>query len=122
MEVGQGLFGLLQRQSARRVVSKPITQPLLQTVLPAHHVRAEVRIVDWTRVVAEVGQKIRVDLAEMEGTSLRAGDIALPEGCVLAEDPNTSIISITFVAEEAEGEEVDVDGGEEPTRVGGDEG
>jgi len=74
-----------------------------------------------TTTVANIPEEIRVDLSEMEGTVLTAGEITLPAGAVLAEDPGTPIISISFVAEEAEGEEVELGGDAEPERIGGDE-
>lgn len=72
-----------------------------------------------TTTVARIPEEIRVDLSKMEGTVLTAGEIILPEGAVLAEDPGTPIISISVVAEEAEGEEVELGGDETPERIGG---
>jgi large subunit ribosomal protein L25 len=71
-----------------------------------------------TTTVANIPEQIRVDLSEMEGTTLTAGEITLPSGCVLAEDPGTSIISISIVAEEAEGEEVELGGDDAPKVIG----
>jgi len=76
-----------------------------------------------TTTVARIPDEIRVDLSAMQGTTLTAGEIPLPTGCVLAEDASISIISISFVAEEAEGEAAEVGGeGEEPERIGGADG
>ncbi|NNF41672.1 MAG: 50S ribosomal protein L25 [Phycisphaerales bacterium] len=60
--------------------------------------------------VSEIPGEIRVDLSQMEGNHLTAGEIELPEGLVLADDPQTIVASVTFAhpEEEAVGEEADV--------------
>lgn len=74
-----------------------------------------------TTTVANIPEQIRVDLSTMEGSTLTAGEVELPADCVLAEDPGTSIVSISVVAEEAEGEEIELGGGDAP-KTGEDEG
>ncbi len=74
-----------------------------------------------TTTVSRIPEEIRIELDEMEGTTLTAGEIELPAGCTLAEDGSIPIISISFVAAEAEGEEVEVGGDEAPERIGGED-
>ncbi|MFK7962163.1 MAG: 50S ribosomal protein L25 [Phycisphaerales bacterium] len=63
-----------------------------------------------TCTVANIPDEIRVDLTSMEGTVLTAGEIALPAGVQLHEDAGIAIVSVSIVAEEAEGEEADAAG------------
>ena len=74
--------------------------------------------VQITTTVARIPEELRVDLTEMTGTVLTAGDLVLPEGAVLVTDPTVPVISITVVSEEAEGEEVEVGGDAQPERIG----
>jgi large subunit ribosomal protein L25 len=76
---------------------------------------AEVQI---TTTVSRIPEAIRVDLTEMSGTVLTAGDLVLPEGAVLVTDPTVPIISITLVSDVAEGEEVEIGGDVQPERIG----
>ena len=69
--------------------------------------------------VRDIPTEIFVDLSLMEGTVLTTGEIVLPEDVDLDCDPDDPVVSITFVAEEAEGEEVEVlDGELEPDVIG----
>ena len=72
---------------------------------------AEVQI---TTTVSRIPEAIRVDLTEMSGTVLTAGDLVLPEGAVLVTDPTVPIISITLVSDVDEGEEVEIGGDVQP--------
>lgn len=63
-----------------------------------------------TCTVRNIPDEIRVDLTAMEGTVLTAGEIALPEGVRLHEDGGIAVVSVSIVAEEAEGEEADAAG------------
>ncbi len=74
--------------------------------------------VQITTTVARIPEAIRVDLTEMTGTVLTAGDLVLPEGAVLATDPTVPVISITLVSDVVEGEEVEVGGDVQPERIG----
>ena len=66
--------------------------------------------------VSDIPDEIRVDLAKMEGHTLTVGEIELPAGIKTKVDPETTVATITFQAEEeAEGEEVELaDGAAEP--------
>lgn len=61
--------------------------------------------------VSDIPEEIRVDLTTMgEETLMTTGQIDLPEGVALALDPSTPVAHVGFVhAEEAEGEEVEVE-------------
>ncbi len=61
--------------------------------------------------VSDIPEEIRVDLTTMgEETLMTTGQIDLPEGVALAQDPSTPVAHVGFVhAEEAEGEEVEVE-------------
>ncbi len=65
-----------------------------------------------TCAVQAIPEDIRVDLTKMEGTQLHAGDVPLPAGLELAEDPQAIVASVSFlrVEEEPVGEEVEVPG------------
>lgn len=65
--------------------------------------------------VSEIPEEIRVDQSSME-TVLTVGDIELPPNLRTEVDPNTPVVTISFVqSEEAVGEEAEVsEGGTEP--------
>ena len=60
--------------------------------------------------VRSIPEEIRVDLSEMDGTTLTAGEITLPEGMTLEDDPATPVASITIAAEPVDGDDADGDG------------
>ena len=66
--------------------------------------------------VSDIPEEIKVDLSTMEGHTLTVGEIELPAGIATKVDPETTVSTITFQAEEeAEGEEVELeDGAAEP--------
>ncbi len=67
--------------------------------------------------VAAIPEAIKVDLSKMEGQQLQAGDIELPPGLLLADDPITLIASVSYLRKEEEavvGEEAEVDAEAEP--------
>jgi large subunit ribosomal protein L25 len=58
--------------------------------------------------VSAIPDEIRVDLSEME-QSITVGELVLPEGVRTEVDPETTVATITYIAEEeAEGEEAEV--------------
>jgi len=61
--------------------------------------------------VHAIPEDIRVDLSKMEGTQLTAGEIALPPGVTLEDDPTSLVATVAFLRKEEEptGEEVEVD-------------
>ena len=62
--------------------------------------------------VRDIPDEIVVDLSEME-MSITVGELSLPAGLQCNLDPSTTVARINFVAaEEAEGEAVEVEGGE----------
>ncbi len=63
--------------------------------------------------VSAIPEEIRVDLGRMKGTVLTAGEITLPAGVTLEEDPESPAASVSFLRKEEEptGEEVEVDAG-----------
>ncbi|MCA9295542.1 MAG: 50S ribosomal protein L25 [Phycisphaerales bacterium] len=65
--------------------------------------------------VRDIPHELRFDLGAMEDTHLTIGDLTLPEGIRAVNDDDTIVAQITFVTEEAEGEEVEAtEGGDEP--------
>ncbi len=71
---------------------------------------------DVVCTVANIPEELKIDISEME-TQFTVGDIVLPEGIRTELDPETPVVQINFIhAEEAEGEEVAVEGeaGTEP--------
>lgn len=61
--------------------------------------------------VVAIPEEIKVDLSHMEGAQLTAGEIPLPPGVTLEEDPSNLVASVSFLRkeEEPEGEEVEID-------------
>ena len=80
----------------------------------AHHAGAILRH-DRTELgvrckVSEIPEEIKVDLSKMKGLHFMAGEVELPPGLSLAEDPDTIIASITYVKRQVEvGEEAEVE-------------
>lgn len=70
--------------------------------------------------VNAIPDEIVVDISDME-RQFTIGDIDLPPGVTAIDDPETVVAHITFVSEEAEGEEAEVAGEAEPEIVGADE-
>lgn len=62
--------------------------------------------------VSDIPGEIKVDITEM-GEALTVGDLPLPSGVEPTLEAEKHIVHITFVKEEAEGEEADVDGGDD---------
>jgi large subunit ribosomal protein L25 len=76
--------------------------------------------------VRDIPEDIKVDVSRMEGMTLMAGQIPLPAGLELADDPNKLVASIEFarqVAAVGEEAEVAAEGEAEPEVIseGGDE-
>lgn len=68
--------------------------------------------------VRDLQDALDVDISELGvGESLHASDIKLPAGWTLQSDPDTVLAAIQVKKEEAEGEEVTVEGGAEPERI-----
>ena len=64
--------------------------------------------------VSDIPNEIKVDITEMD-EALTVGDLPLPPGVTAMLEDDKHIVHITFVKEEAEGEEADVDAaGDEP--------
>ena len=64
--------------------------------------------------VSDIPTEIKVDLTDM-GEALTVGDLPLPSGVTAMLEDDKHIVHITFVKEEAEGEEAEVDAaGDEP--------
>lgn len=76
-----------------------------------NHHRTELSV---TCIASAIPDGIEINLGEMEGDSLSAGQIAMPAGVVLADEPDTLVVAVGYVAEEAVGEEAEVEGGAEP--------
>ena len=70
--------------------------------------------------VNAIPDELVVDLSDME-RAFTIADIPLPPGVKAVDDPETVVAHITFVAEEAEGEEAEVAGEAEPEVIGADE-
>lgn len=66
--------------------------------------------------VNAIPDEIEVDLSEME-QSFNVSEIKMPAGVVPVDDPEALVAHITFVAEEAEGEEAEVVGEEDEPEV-----
>ena len=82
------------------------------------HEKSEVHV---TCKVRDIPEEIRVDLTSMEGTHLDASGIPMPAGCVLADDPDTTVVAVSIVAELPEGEAADAAGdGSTPDVIGDD--
>jgi large subunit ribosomal protein L25 len=63
--------------------------------------------------VRDIPHELHFDLSEME-THLTIGDLKLPAGIRAFSDDDTIVAQIQFVSEEASGEEVEVETGDEP--------
>ncbi|MHC5027831.1 MAG: 50S ribosomal protein L25 [Planctomycetota bacterium] len=65
--------------------------------------------------VNRIPEEIRVDQSTMKDTLLTVGEIELPEGVLCPLPTSTPVVHVNFVhADEAEGEEVEVEGSAEP--------
>ncbi len=80
---------------------------------------------DYTQIevickVNAIPEEIRVDLSTLEST-ITIGELDLPDGIRAADDADSTVAHISFIAEEASGEGADVEGadGSEPEVISG---
>ena len=109
------------RVNLREEVSVRVRIEYVGTPAEAHHAGAIVNY-DQTELgvrclVSKIPEAIKVDMGSMEGMHLTAGEVPLPPGVTLADDPEMIIASVQFLKHQKTevGEEAEIEAGlEEP--------
>jgi large subunit ribosomal protein L25 len=103
------------RVNLREEVTVHVRIEFVGTPAEAHHagaiVRHEHNEIGVRCQVSNIPEEIRVDLSTMEGMHLTAGEVPLPPGVSLADDPETIIAGVQFLKRQKleAGEEADVE-------------